>query len=47
MRENLQAQFDTMKENADLYCRLTEGTETVLAAFSRAWSAWELYRQGG
>jgi len=44
-RENIAAQFATMKAAVDNYCVKGSGTESVLKAFNDASTEWEVLRQ--
>jgi len=44
-RENIAAQFASMKKNLDYYLVKTTGTRPVLIAFNNAFTEWELLRQ--
>ncbi|MGA7780544.1 MAG: hypothetical protein WCA85_22970 [Paraburkholderia sp.] len=46
MKENIQAQFESMKKNVDSYCLKTAGTEPVLIAFSKAQAEWDALMKG-
>ncbi|MGE0680276.1 MAG: hypothetical protein AB7P69_05125 [Candidatus Binatia bacterium] len=43
-RENIAAQFATMKKNVDVYCVKTVETRPVLIAFNNASTEWEVLR---
>lgn len=40
-RENITAQFETMKKNVDVYCVKTNDTRDVLKAFNNAETDWK------
>ncbi len=43
-KENITAQFNSMKKNVDVYCPKTAGTDNVLRAFNKAFAEWELFK---
>jgi hypothetical protein len=45
-RENITAQFETMKKNIGVYCVKTDDTRDVLKAFNNAETDWQILISG-